>query len=164
MTSQADDAVAITITEPRDVPWLSVLFGYGGMLPFLGAAAAAWIAHGDMRDDFIDLGALWGCAIVMFLAGVRRGLSFRTVGGPTAAQIATMLWLFCAGFASLLLLWLALIWQALALLVVVFASVAALDPIAARHGEAPWFFARLRPVQMLIPVAGLGALIPLAVR
>jgi hypothetical protein len=44
----------------------------------------------------------WGSAILIFLGGVRRGLSFRTPGGPTKAQIATMFWLFGLGLLALL--------------------------------------------------------------
>ena len=36
---------------------------------------------------------------------------------------------------------------------------AVLDPLAASHGEAPRYFARLRPVQLLIPVASLAVLL-----
>lgn len=48
---------------------------------------------------------------------------------------------------------------ALPLLLAGYVSLAVLDPWAARQGEAPPFFARLRPAQMAIPVACLAALL-----
>jgi hypothetical protein len=116
----------------------------------------------------MDATILWGCAILTFLAGVRRGVSFRTPGGATFAQIATMLWLFLIGLAAL---WAFVLgggqraagatFASLALLLVGYVSLGVLDPLAARRGEAPLFFARLRPVQMLIPLASLAALLAL---
>ncbi len=103
MAVKPDDAVAMVVTEPREVPALSLLLGYGPMLPFAGGALAAWLGPAPWRSPAIDLSILWGCAILCFLSGVRRGVSFRTMGGPTVTQIATMLWLFCAGGGALLL-------------------------------------------------------------
>ena len=45
---------------------------------------------------------------------------------------------------------------ALVLLLLSYGSEIVLDPAAARGGEAPCHFARLRPAQLLIPMAGLG--------
>ena len=88
-----------------------------------------------------------------FLAGVRRGLSFRTPGGARPAQIATVFWLFLLAIASLVVPSRLL---GLGLLATGFASLAVLDPSAARQQEAPLFFARLRPIQMAIPVTALA--------
>lgn len=151
----------ITVTEPRAVPWLSVVFGYGPMLPFVAGAAAAWWFRDDLGDAILYLTILWGCAILLFLAGVRRGVSFRTEGGPTPAQIATMLGLFGLGFVALLSAALGFSVPALVLLIGGFAGVALLDPIAARRGEAPLFFGRLRPFQMPIAILSLIALLAL---
>jgi hypothetical protein len=43
-------------------------------------------------------------------------------------------------------------------LIVGYGSVALLDPPAARRGEVPAHFARLRPPQMLVAMSGLVAL------
>ncbi len=88
---------------------------------------------------------------------MRRGVSFRTPGGVAAAQIVTMLWLFCLGFAAIVLTALALPVSAAALLLVGYLSLEILDPIAARKLQAPLYFARLRPAQMAIPVLCLAA-------
>jgi Protein of unknown function (DUF3429) len=145
------------VTESRRVPALSLVLGYGATVPFVAGAAAAWLlGRGGLAALAADLTVLWGGAILVFLAGVRRGLSFRTEGGPTPAQLAASLGLFALGLAALAA---PRTGAALALLLVGYAALAVLDPWAARRGEAPLFFARLRPLQMLVPVAGLAALL-----
>ncbi len=66
-----------------------------------------------------------------------------------------MLWLF-----ALALLALASPWPAAScvLLLAGYASVAVLDLAAARHGEAPGFFASRRPLKMLIALVSLAVL------
>lgn len=156
------DSRILHVTEPRAVPWLSVVFGYGPMLPFLAGAAAAWIGRGEpLGAAAQSLTLLWGCAILLFLSGVRRGVSFRTEGGARFSQIATMLGLFCLGFAALVLASLNRDVAALVLLILGFLSLTILDPIAARRGEAPLFFARLRPAQIPLAILGLAALLAL---
>ena len=95
----------------------------------------------------------WGAAILAFLAGVRRGLSFRTPGGERPAQIMTVIYLYLLAIGALLVP----LPMALALLVMGFVSLGILDPGAARRQEAPLFFARLRPLQMAVPVCSLAA-------
>ncbi len=148
--------------EPRETPWLSVVLGYGPMLPFVAGAAAAWWQRG-MWDELILLATiLYGAAILLFLSGVRRGVSFRTEGGPTVVQIATMFGLFCLGLGALLtVVILGNRVIALDLLIAGFVAIAILDPIAARRGEAPLVFARLRPLQIPIAVLSLVALLVL---
>jgi hypothetical protein len=147
------------IADSRETPVLSLLLGYGAMVPFAAAAAGAWLFYGE-RAWFVVFAALWGCAILCFLAGVRRGVSFRMAGGPTLAQIATMLVVFGLGFCAMSAFFLLRSTVlTLAMLAVGYALLAVLDPIAARHGEAPLFFAGLRPAQMAIAVVSLVALI-----
>ena len=156
------DGRTLHVTEPRRVPWLSIVFGYGPMLPFLAGAAAAWGWRGEAWGDAaLTLTLLWGCAILLFLSGVRRGLSFRTEGGARLTQVATMIGLFSLGFAALVLAVTDWTVAALSLLLLGFAAIAILDPIAARRGEAPLYFARLRPVQIPLALLGLAALLVL---
>lgn len=161
MAPHLDDETGRTIRahEPRAVPWLSVVFGYGPMLPFVAGAVLVWVLRGAQAEGVLTLTLLWGCAILLFLSGVRRGVSFRTEGGPTVAQIATMLGLFLLGFAALVVFTLGFLSVALALLIVGFTAITILDPIAARRGEAPLFFERLRPAQIPLAVLGLAALL-----
>ncbi len=141
--------------DPRArTPWVSLLLAYAAMVPVVAGSAAAWAWPGD--GLVAELTAAWAGGVLCFLAGVRRGLSFRQPGGPTLAQIAAMLWRFVLGVGSLLLPWLV---PTLGLQIAGFATMAVLDPVAARRREAPRYFARLRPVQMLVPIVALGALL-----
>lgn len=147
------------IAERPEVPWLSVVLGYGPMLPVLAGAGLSWITSGVLRAEIVLLTTLYASSILLFLAGVRRGLSFRTADGPHVAQIATMFGLYGLGALALLATSQGLAIAATTLLLAGFASVLVLDPVAARNGEAPLFFARLRPPQTAIAVASLVLLL-----
>lgn len=139
------------VEELPETPVLGVIFGWAPMLPFAFGALAVWLLPG--ATEAVRLTIVWGGAILAFLAGVRRGLSFRTPGGADWRQIATMLWLYLLSLTALVLP--SPIASAV-VLAVGFASVAVLDPRAAARADVPLFFARLRPVQMLVPVVSLG--------
>ncbi|WP_183434706.1 DUF3429 domain-containing protein [Methylobacterium sp. R2-1] len=145
--------------EPRAVPWLSVVFGYGPMLPFVAGAVLVWVLRGPTAEAVFTLTLLWACAILLFLSGVRRGVSFRTEGGATLAQIATMLSLFLLGYGAVIAFARGEPAIALGLLIVGFTEIAILDPIAARRGEVPLYFERLRPAQIPLAVLSLAALL-----
>ena len=65
---------------------------------------------------------------------------------------------FCLGFGAIVATVWAYTLTATALEIVGYLSLAVLDPIAAKNGEAPLFFASLRPIQMTIPIVALLAL------
>ena len=142
---------------PAAIPRLSLLLGFGPMLLFPALALVAW-GWPEWRWLALAAGQVWASALLVFIAGVRRGLSFFTEGGPRPAQIAATLWLFAAGLTTLLA---PLPWSHLVPLAG-FASLAASDPPAARRGEVPAFFARLRPAQSAIACAGLAGLLAVA--
>ena len=148
----------IEVVEHPEVPWLSLVLGYGPMVPFAAGAAAAWSTESFWRGGAVLLTIVWSAAILAFLAGARRGLSFRTEGGPAFAQIATMFGLFVLALTSLVAVVHAFALFAIACLLLGFVAILILDPIAARSGQAPLFFARLRPPQMAIAVLSLAAL------
>ena len=129
------------------------------MLPMAAAAIGSWILHGDFRNGAVQAGAIYAASILAFLGGVRRGVSFRTEGGPQVARLMTMaaLWLFA--FPALLCVNDGMQDVAIGLLIVGYGAIAIFDPIAARAGQAPLFFARLRRPQMLIAIASLVALV-----
>ena len=155
--------VAFTVTEPLHAPALSLILGYGATIPFIaGAAGAAFINNTAIVQLCLDLIVLWGAAILLFLAGVRRGLSFRSPNGVTPGQIAASMWYFTAGFGSLALWALGPNAPAMLLLLLGYASLIVFDVRAAWNLEAPPYFARLRPVQMLIPIASLGFMLILS--
>lgn len=137
------------ITEPTRVPWAGIVFGYAAMIPIVAGTLGVWLFTGTLADATLRLTLVWASAIVAFLAGVRRGLSFRAPDGETAGQIATSLWLFALGFGAILLVPHP---AAAAVLLVGFFSLAVFDTLAARREETPPYFARLRPWQMSIPV------------
>jgi hypothetical protein len=123
------------------------------MVPLIACAALA--SAPPWSPLAVEAGGLWAAAIVVFLSGVRRGLSFRTEGGPRWTQLAMMLWLFCGGLAALLLP----VQPALWLLLALYLTLAVLDPLAAPPGEVPLYFRRLRPPQMGLAAACLAALL-----
>ena len=140
--------------SPADtpVPPLSLFLGYSPMLLLALAALATWLLPPVWNSGLGHAAVIWAGVILAFLAGVRRGLSFRQPGGPTFTQIATMFWLFVLAAAALLSPWPVV---ATILLLIGFLSTFVLDPVAARHDEVPSFFARLRPIQMLLPIGSL---------
>jgi hypothetical protein len=95
--------VALDVRDARHVPWLSVVLGFGPMVPLVLGAVAAWALAPNLARSTIMLTRIWGGAILAFLSGVRRGFSFRTSGGAQPAQIATMMGLFVLALASLVL-------------------------------------------------------------
>ncbi len=155
------DASDIHLTDGTEdpkasTPWISFLLAYAAMLPIVAGAVASLLVGPGVAAALIRLTIIWSGAVLCFLAGVRRGLSFRQPGGPTAAQLGVMMGEFVLATAALLSPWRAL---ALSLLVLGYGSLALLDPAAARRHEAPVYFARLRPTQMLIPVVALIVLL-----
>lgn len=140
---------------PAAIPRLSLILGYLPIVGLPALALAAWLAPDPWPAVLAALAQGWAGVLLIFLAGVRRGLSFFTEGGPRPAQIVAVLWLFALGVGALL----ATPPIAFSLLVVGYGSIAVLDPPAARRGEAPAFFARLRPPQMAVALVGLVALL-----
>ncbi len=153
----------ITAQEPARVPWLSVVLGFGPMLPIAFGSALAWWRWGHEQSNYLValLIVFYAASILCFLAGVRRGVSFRQPGGATVTQIVTMFGLYTLGLAALVTSFLGQMILAIGCLIAGYAAIAVLDPIAARAGEAPLHFARLRPLQMPIAVLGLAALLVL---
>ena len=139
----------IVVEEHPEIPWLSVVLGFGPMLPIVAGAIVAWTTESLVRGEAILLSVLYASAILAFLAGVRRGLSFRTEGGPALAQLATMATLWLAAFLALACIVHAYALPALLILAISYAASMILDPLAARAGQAPLFFARLRPPQLI---------------
>lgn len=140
------------MTQPRKdtpdkTPLLSLLLGYGPTLIILVTGALA-LANVPWALTF---GMLWSSAILIFLAGVVRGLSFFTEGSPRFSQVAVMGVRFLCGWISLVLPPV----LAAPLLAIGYLSALIYDPFAARSGAAPRYFARLRPLQMVLALGGL---------
>jgi Protein of unknown function (DUF3429) len=154
----------IEVVESSDIPHLDILFGFGPTVPFVAGVALAWWLPQPSRVIALQSVALWGSAILLFLSGVRRGLSFRTEGGPTWPQMATMLALFCLGLGAFAALMIDALIPALIVLLAGYAAIFVLDPIAARRGEAPLYLSRLRRLQIPVVLSALAISIAIAVQ
>ncbi len=143
------------MTRSRIIPPSSLVLGYGPVMLLLVLVIAAWGTTGIWSAFFVSAGQLWASALLLFLAGVRRGYSFAMEGGPRPIQLFTMAWLFVLGLAGVTLPWL----PAFCALVVGFGSILILDPRAAARAEVPAHFARLRPPQMAVALLGLTGLL-----
>lgn len=152
-TERATERRQVVVEETPDVPWLGLTLGYLAMVPLVVAAAVAvGVRDGSRAEQLAGAwGVLWAGALLTFLAGVRRGVSFRTEGGPRRAQLVTMLWIFALGVATLAL------GPPLGLLTALagFLTLWLVDPRAARRAEVPAYFARLRPLQLVPPIGSL---------
>ena len=133
------------------IPPLSLLFAYGPALLIVALGLGGWLLPAAWQPAAVAGGWLWSAAILLFLAGVTRGLSFFSPGGPHASQVAAMLVLFLLGFGALM----SPLRIGFPLLVIGYAGVAAFDRPAARVGLAPGYFARLRWPQMAVAIVGL---------
>ncbi len=141
--------------QPR-TPLVSLLLAYAATVPTAAAAAAVLLAPSSWRGPALRLGSLWAGAVLCFLAGVRRGLSFRQPGGSTVSEIGATVSLFSLGAGSLVL---PRGRMSLLTLVSGFVLLGVDDVRAARRDEAPRYFARIRPVQLLVPLASLSILL-----
>lgn len=135
------------------IPPSSLILGFGPMLPLPLLGIAAWSTTGWLAALLVSTGQLWASAILIFIAGVRRGLGL-AAEDARPHQLATMLGLFLLGLAGLATPWV----YAFGALALGYAAIAILDPRAARQGEVPRHFARLRPPQMVIALVGLAIL------
>jgi hypothetical protein len=148
------------ISKPQTTPPLSLGLGFGAMSPIAASAALALSRSAGLARLGRVASVIWSASVLLFLAGVRRGLSFRQPGGPTTGQIASTLWYFVAGAGALTAAVLNDFRGALRIpllfLLGGFSTLAVFDRQAAKKLEAPPFFSRLRPVQMLIPIAALS--------
>jgi hypothetical protein len=146
----------LTESASRRTPVYSLLLANAAMAPIILGAISVFFVRPAWAAAIIRLDCNWSGALLCFFAGVNRGLSFRQPGGPAFAQFTTMFWLFLLGMSALLSPWQA---ASLVLLVAGFASMIIIGPAAAWRAEAPRYFARLRPWQMLFPVASLCVLL-----
>lgn len=142
--------------RPTSVPTLSLVLGYLPIAPLVFAGLIVWFVAPSLFALTLEASVLWSAILFFFLAGVRRGLSFFTAGGPQPAQILTMIWLFLVGIIVLVSPYATI---AAAMAVLGFASIAVFDPRAARRGEVPHFFRALRPPQMTLAAAAMSSVL-----
>ncbi len=155
MSPRAPQTAPITVNEPLRSPPVDVFLAYAAIVPITAGALALFVFP-DWSRAILPLTLVWAGAIVTFLSGVRRGVSFRMPDGATIGQLAMMGWLFLAGLSSILLAGIQSFSLATGILLLAYVSLGVLDPIAARKGEAPRSFAGLRPYQMGLAVLSLA--------
>ena len=73
------------MTERPEIPADAIVLGYGPVLVFPLAALTVWLAPLAPALLAAELVRVVGGTLLCFLGGVRRGLSFRTEGGPKGA-------------------------------------------------------------------------------
>ncbi len=144
----------VTVVDAAHASVLDQLLAWAAMTPLVLGAVAAWLTAGDIQSAAMSLVIIWGGAVLAFLAGVGRGLSFRTPGGASWSQIAMMLWTFTLAVGSMIAL---RPLTSLALLIVGFTSIGLSARILAAREQTPPFFASLRPGQMTVAVLSLCA-------
>jgi hypothetical protein len=146
LDSMPHDASRASIAaNQRDTPAEGLFLAYAAIVPIGAGAMAALVVSPGWRPATIRLTIIWSAAILSFLAGVRRGDSFHTPARPKPDQLLAVFGTFAASLVALALPRPA---SAIFALFVGFAGVGLLDALAARRGDAPRFFARIRPPQM----------------
>ncbi len=129
--------------KPRDL-----LLGWAAFAPLPALAAAAWA----LPSQPLILATLvcWAGGLLCFFSGVRRGLSFSERKGAGVGEVAGFLLLFFVGVVGLTLRqpW---------VLAAGFVLAGWQDRRAARRGEAPRYFAPLRPAQAAVAALSLLA-------
>jgi hypothetical protein len=155
-----DQAMSSSDTH-RDhpVPRDALLFGYGSMIPFLAAATAAWTLPAPWPAYFVVMSIIWGALLLSFVAGVRRGYGFGNPGAWAKTEIVSVVAYVLPALTALTLVSLGSIASALFTLIIGFALVIACDRRAARCGNAPAYFLRLRGPQMSLAIVSLIALV-----
>lgn len=138
-----------------DVPADGVLLGYGPMVPLVAAALGAWVLPPPWPFWAVQLGIIWGALVLAFIAGVRRGFGFGYPRASKPVEIATSIAYFTLAGLALVI---GRPSGALLPLIVGYVLAALLDRRAALAGNAPAYFATLRPRQLLIGAAGLAGL------
>lgn len=141
-------------TDPR-VPWLSIAFGYGPMLPLVAAALGAWLLPRPWPAIALLLAISWAAVVLAFIGGVRRGFGFGQDRASTLSEVIAASVCLGLAFAALVVPRPS---AALALLVVGYLFAAISDRRAALAGNAPLHFARLRPPQLALGALALAAL------
>ncbi len=148
-----------TDADRAAIPLASLVFGYGPMAPFVVAAIGAWTLPPPWPSAVTGLAIIWGGAILVFLAGVRRGFGFGDAKASTTHEIVAMIVYFTLGGLSLVFASGSQPVVALVVQLVGYGLVPVLDRRAAFAGDAPAYFARLRPPQMAIATAALAGLL-----
>jgi hypothetical protein len=133
-----------------------LLLGSAALAPLVLAALAAWFAPDRWVASVVTIAIVWSGALLVFFAGVRRGLTFSEIDGAALDEIVSMLWIFICGVVALLLRSALL---SIPIAILGFVSVGVLDAKAARRRKAPLYFSIFRPVQIIVAVTALAIIL-----
>lgn len=156
MTTRTTHLTDGTEQPMRTTPPLSLVLAYAGVAPIVAGAALSRVLPPPASRLVAGLATGWAGAILCFLGGVRRGLAFRQPGGTTVSEAGAMLTVFSAGAGGTLLPHGR---APIGLLLGGYVLLALLDRHAAHEGEAPRYFARLRPPQSALAAVSLLSLL-----
>lgn len=141
--------VASTGTEdrhgPERMPKAAALLGAGGLIPFIGLAAAAHIAEGEQAQTALHALVTYGAVILSFLGGIIWGLGISGFGdGRERPREALRL---TVSVLPSLFGWVALLFPpatGLWLLAACFLMVLSVDLLMCKRGLAPSWYPTLR--------------------
>ncbi len=133
-----------------------LLLGSAALAPLVLAALAAWLAPDLWLEAIATIAIVWSGALLVFFAGVRRGLTFSELSGAALDEILSMLWIFGCGVLTLLMRSALL---SIPIAILGFVSVGVLDAKAARHRKAPFYFSIFRPLQIIVAVTALAIIL-----
>ena len=138
--------------SPSDaMPAMARALGLAGLIPFIGGAAAVWLAPPDWGTVAMQAQMLYGAIILSFLGGLHWG-RFLAGGVPIG-------WLIWSVVPSILA-WGVLVlpvFHALAALMVLLAICLAVDMRAIRAGIWPEWMAGLRRLLSIVAILSLAA-------
>lgn len=144
----------LEVRETAEGHLLDRVLGWGTMAPLVGCALVAWLTYGSVRAVAMSLAIIWAGAVLVFLAGVRRGLSSRTPGSAGSSQIIFVLWTFALAFGSMIAL---RPLTSLGLLILGYAGMAVTARAAALREDVPIFIGGFRTAQMTVGAFSLCA-------
>jgi uncharacterized membrane protein len=124
---------------------MAIVLGAAGAVPFLALSFATPFIAGSLREQTTLILTAYGAVILSFLGGIHWGLAINTV--PAAAEEGRLFRRLACSVVPALIGWVAFLMPtavSLSILAVAFVAVLCLDLIAARNGEAPEWYPRLR--------------------
>ncbi|MBK3732687.1 DUF3429 family protein [Azospirillum brasilense] len=136
------------------------LLSYGGLIPFVGGAALAWMAEGDVRAAVVRAVVVYAVSILSFIGAIHWGRILSGRDGETSGP-AWLAW----GVTPSLLGWGATLLPSgltVPALILTFLLAWAVDRSAAADGRYPRWFGTLRTRLTIVVCLTLAALIPLA--
>ncbi|GAA4258719.1 DUF3429 family protein [Azospirillum formosense] len=136
------------------------LLSYGGLIPFVGGTALAWMAEGDGRAAVVRAVVVYAVSILSFIGAIHWGRILSGRDNETSGP-AWLVW----GVTPSLLGWGATLLPSgltVPALILSFLLAWAVDRSAAADGRYPRWFGTLRTRLTIVVCLTLSALIPLA--